>query len=58
MRSTNKKILPFLVIFLAVWLFVRYLLPLFFPFFLGLGLALAAQPAVSFLSEKTSHTWR
>ena len=52
MRSTNKKILPFLVIFLAVWLFVRYLLPLFFPFFLGLGLALAAQPVVSFLAGK------
>ena len=52
MHSTNKKILPFLGIFFLVWLFVRYLLPLFFPFLLGLGLALGAQPVVTFLAEK------
>jgi len=51
MGSGNKKILPFLGIFLVVWLFARYLLPLFFPFLLGLGLALAAQPIVTFFAK-------
>ena len=51
MGSRNKKILPFLGIFLAVWLFARYLLPLFLPFLLGLGLALTAQPAVIFFEK-------
>lgn len=32
--------------FLAFWLFLRYLLPLFLPFGLGLLLALSAEPAV------------
>lgn len=32
--------------FLGVWLFLRYLLPIFLPFALGLILALAAEPAV------------
>ncbi len=32
--------------FLAVWLFLRYLLPVFLPFALGLLLAMAAEPAV------------
>ena len=52
MLSGNKKTLPFLGIFLAVWLFARFMLPLFFPFFLGLGLALAAGPGVEFLAKK------
>ena len=34
--------------FLAVWLFLRYLLPIALPFILGLLLALAAEPAVRF----------
>ena len=48
----NKKILPFLGIFIAVWLFARYLLPLIFPFLLGLGLALCAQPPVRFFTKQ------
>lgn len=52
MGPGNKKILPFLGIFLAVWLFARYLLPLVFPFLLGLGLALTAQPMVTFFTRK------
>lgn len=52
MRSANKKILSFLGIFLAVWLAARFLLPLFFPFLLGLGLALTAEPMVSFFCKK------
>ena len=48
----NKKILPFLGIILCLWLFARYLLPLFFPFLLGLILALTAQPMVKFLSGR------
>lgn len=52
MGSRNIKLLPFLGVFLAVWLAARYLLPLFFPFLLGLGLALTAQPAVNFFEKK------
>ena len=52
MGSRNKKILPVLGIFVMVWLFARYLLPLFFPFLLGWGLAMAAQPAVLFLEKR------
>ena len=32
--------------FLAAWLGIQYLLPLLFPFGIGLALALAAEPAV------------
>lgn len=52
MRSGNKKVLSFLGIFLAVWLTGRYLLPLFFPFLLGLGLALIAEPMVHFFCSR------
>ncbi len=52
MGSGNKKILPFLGILLSLWLFARYLLPLFFPFLLGLGLALTAQPVVTLFTKK------
>ena len=52
MRPGTKKVLSALLVFLAVWLSVRYLLPLFSPFVLGAGLALAAEPMVSFLHSK------
>lgn len=52
MGSRNKKLFPVLGIFFALWFFVRFLLPLFFPFALGLGLALAARPGVEFLVKK------
>ncbi len=48
MSDTLRKILLALGGFLALWLGVKYLLPLLFPFVLGLGLALAAEPAVGF----------
>ena len=38
--------------FLGIWLFFRYLLPVFFPFLLGLGLAFAADPAVRWGSRR------
>lgn len=41
-----------LLTFLAVWLFLRCLLPLFSPFLLGTALALAAEPMVDFLHRK------
>ena len=37
-------------VFLWVWLFLRYLLPIFFPFLLGIGLAFLAEPMVEFFS--------
>ena len=38
--------------FLIIWVCVRFLLPLVFPFLLGLFLALAAEPLVSFGCRK------
>ena len=52
MRPGTGKILPALGIFAGVWLGLRFLLPLFSPFLLGLALALAAEPMVGFLHKK------
>ena len=52
MRPGNGKFLSILLIFAAVWLSVRLLLPLFGPFFLGAILALAAEPMVVFLTRR------
>ena len=45
-----KKIFTAVAIFVAVWLGVRYALPVALPFLLGWGLALAAEPLVKRLS--------
>jgi len=45
-QQTARKIALFVGGFLGLWLFFRYLFPLLLPFFLGLLLALAAEPAV------------
>ena len=42
--------------FLAVWLCLRYLFPLFLPFLLGLAISLSAEPFSFFLQEKLR--WR
>ena len=47
-----KSVFSLIFAFLAVWLGVKLLLPLFSPFLLGLGLALAAEPMVGFLHKK------
>lgn len=52
MRPGTKKALSALMVFLTVWLSLRYLLPLFSPFVLGAGLALAAEPMVGFLHKR------
>ena len=54
MRPYAKKILLLLVIFVSLRLTVRYILPLLFPFLLGTGLALAAEPVVRLLSRRFS----
>lgn len=41
-----------LLVFLAFWLSIRFLLPLLFPFLLGLALALTAEPLVSLLCRR------
>lgn len=45
--SSLRKALTVLGIFLAVWLGLKYLLPVLLPFLLGTVLALAAEPVVS-----------
>lgn len=52
LRPGTKKLLSLLTLFLLVGLSFRYVLPLFSPFVLGAGLALAAEPMVSFLHKK------
>lgn len=52
LRPGTKKVISLLTVFLTAWLCARYLLPLFAPFLLGLVLALAAEPVVSFLSHR------
>lgn len=52
MHPGVKKMVSLLLVFLTVWLGLRYLLPLVSPFLLGTALALAAEPMVSFLSKR------
>lgn len=52
MRAGNGKFLSILLVFAAVWLSARLLLPLFGPFLLGALLALAAEPMVRFLRRR------
>lgn len=52
MRPGNGKFLSILLVFAAVWLWAKLLLPLFGPFFLGALLALAAEPMVAFLNKR------
>lgn len=51
MRPGTKKLFSVLSVFLIVWLSLRFFLPLFSPFLLGAGLALAAEPMVGFLEK-------
>lgn len=52
MRAGTKKISSVILVFLGVYLTVRYLGPLFLPFLLGGALALAAEPMTSFFQKK------
>lgn len=47
-----KKVISFLWGCLLVWLTLRWLLPTGFPFVLGAGLAMAAEPGVRFLTQR------
>ena len=48
MSAIKRKLLTLSTLLLSIFLGVRYLLPLFFPFLLGGALALAAEPIVRF----------
>lgn len=52
MNPTIRKLLSSAGILLGLFLVFRYLFPLFFPFLLGLLLALAAEPMVRFLCAR------
>ncbi len=47
-----QRIVPVAVLFVAVWLLMRYLFPLFSPFLLGFSLAVLAEPLVKFLQRR------
>ena len=52
MGHSIKSTISAFSLLLGLWLGIRFLLPLIFPFLLGLGLALAAEPLVHLLSRK------
>lgn len=52
MRAGTKKTLSILLNFAAVWLSVRFFMPLLFPFLLGTALALAAEPMTGFFCRR------
>lgn len=52
MKDRYGKIILLAGLFFALWLGVRYLLPLFFPFLLGAVLALAAEPMTAFFCRR------
>ena len=52
MRGATKKTLSILLYFAAVWLSVRFFMPLLFPFVLGAALALAAEPMTVFFCRR------
>lgn len=52
MRPFTRTFLLLIFIFIGLRLTSRYILPLFFPFLLGTGLALAAEPAVNLFSGR------
>ena len=52
MKTSFVDALRILAAFGAAWVVVRFLLPLFLPFVLGLGLALAAEPVAGFLCRR------
>ena len=47
-----RKVIIALGAFLALWLLLRYCLPVLLPFLAGAGVALAAEPAVGFCEKK------
>lgn len=49
-----KRIFSVIAVFVAVWLSLRYLFPLFLPFLLGLALALFSEPGTKFFESR----WR
>ena len=51
-RPNIRKLIFVISAFFAVWLGLRYLLPVSLPFLLGGGLALGAEPLVRFLCDK------
>ncbi|MDO5544575.1 MAG: sporulation integral membrane protein YtvI [Eubacteriales bacterium] len=52
MGFPRKTVFSVLAVFAALWVALKYLLPLLSPFLLGAGLALAAEPMVRFLSRR------
>lgn len=51
-KGGSRKIWILLLIFLGVWLGLRYLFPIILPFLLGWGLAAMAEPGTKFLQKK------
>ena len=51
-QPTIRKLIFLVSTFFAVWLALRYLLPVSLPFLLGGGLALGAEPLVRFLCDR------
>lgn len=51
-RPTARNIAALLGVFALVWLSLKYIMPILFPFLLGIALALAAEPLVRLLAKR------
>lgn len=56
-REILRRWAIFIGSFLGIWLFLKYLFPIFLPFFLGLLLALAAEPVVGMATRLKFPRW-
>ena len=52
MRTGIKTLLPLVLLLISLWLGLKFFLPILFPFALGMGLALSAEPVVSLLEKR------
>ena len=51
-EKNNRKMVIYIALSVGALLLARHLLPIFFPFLLGGGLALGAEPAAKWLNQK------
>lgn len=51
-RRFFEKMTTFVVVFVGVWLIIRYIFPIILPFLLGLAIAMISAPGIRFLQER------
>lgn len=51
-KKLFDKLATFVLVFVGVWIIIRYLFPIILPFLLGLGIAIVSVPGIRFLQER------